>query len=306
MKTAAVTIDVDSLAHYRAIHGLSAFSDEADPIYTIAMPRFWELIEGAGVPATLFLIGADAPQYAEMFAPVVSSGSEVASHSHHHDYRLIERTPEEIAADLHAADTALIPLNGGRRPVGFRAPGYNVSPALLETVAKLGYSYDSSFLPSPMYYAGRWTMIRAYALAGRASRSLSGNLRQWVGPLAPHRIDPSAPFRPDDKGSLVELPMACEPISRMPLFGTLWTTAAKPVCNAMLRSALSKLDCINFEMHAIDLLDRNDHPALPALAEHQRDLQVPSKEKLQRFKTLFHRLANERDVLTLAEIAART
>ena len=49
--SAAITIDVDSLRFYREIHGLPDGPDEDDPIYTIAMPRFWELIEEASVPA---------------------------------------------------------------------------------------------------------------------------------------------------------------------------------------------------------------------------------------------------------------
>ena len=89
---AAISIDVDSIKHYRAIHGLPDQPIEDDPIYTIAMPRFWELLANAGVPATLFLIGADVGQHADAFAPVGETGSEVASHSWSHDYQLTARS----------------------------------------------------------------------------------------------------------------------------------------------------------------------------------------------------------------------
>ena len=70
MKRAAFTIDVDSIRHYYDIHGLPQPEAGTDPIYTIAMPRFWALIREFGIPATLFLIGKDAPEYAEYFTPV--------------------------------------------------------------------------------------------------------------------------------------------------------------------------------------------------------------------------------------------
>ena len=80
MRLAAFTIDVDSLRHYYDIHGLPQPTSAIDPIYTIAMPRFWELIKEFGIPATLFLIGKDAPEYAEYFSPV-ATGEKYSAYS---------------------------------------------------------------------------------------------------------------------------------------------------------------------------------------------------------------------------------
>jgi len=302
-KLAAITIDVDSLRHYRAIHGLPEETLDDDPIYTIAMPRFWSLIEEARVPATLFLIGADAPEHAEVFAPVLATGSEVANHSWSHDYRLITLGDAEIAADLAHGDRALVPLNGGRPIAGFRAPGYNVSASLIHAALALGYTYDSSLLPSPAYFAARAAAISAHAAAGRRSRSLRGNPRQFLGPLDPYHADPDRPWRALAASPLVELPIACDPIARLPLIGTSWALAPRLVQRAMLAAA-RKLSCINFEMHAIDLLDAGDHPALAPLARVQRDLRVPAEKKLGSFSRLFRALADSAEVLTLSAIAS--
>lgn len=36
----------------------------------------------------------------------------------------------------------------GKRPVGFRGPGYSLSPTVLDVLAERGYEYDCSTLPT--------------------------------------------------------------------------------------------------------------------------------------------------------------
>ncbi len=299
----AITIDVDSLRHYRAIHGLTPVPLHDDPIYRVAMHRFWGLIEGLDLSATVFAIGEDAAEHPEAFAAVMRTGSEIASHSHRHDYRLTRQSEQVIADDLACADAALRPLNGGKPIVGFRAPGYNVSPALLQAILQLGYRYDSSLLPSPLYWAARWSVINGYGLLGRESASLGGAAHQFAGPLKPYRTTVETPWSPDPAGPLIEMPMACEPTTRTPLIGTSWVVTPEVVRNTMLDRTLRKLDCVVFEMHAIDLLDTTDDPSLAELAEHQRDLHVPAMKKASAFQQLFHRLKDETEVCTLATLS---
>lgn len=303
MPRAAITIDVDSLGCYGAIHGLSSAPLDEDPIYTIALPRFFTLLREAKIPATLFLIGADAPAHADAFAPVAETGCEIASHSFAHDYRLSKRTPAAIREDLERAHEALVPLSAEGRVVGFRAPGYNTSPALLDAVIARGYAYDSSLLPAPLYFAARAAAIGSYRLRGRRSSSLVGRASAFAGPNAPYRTSSAAPWRPDS-GSLLELPMTVDPLTRTPLFGTALTTFPRRVFRVMLDRALSRVPLFNFEMHAIDLLDANDEGVPEALAKAQADLRVPAHEKLTRLRDLFERLAADADVATLATHAA--
>jgi hypothetical protein len=311
VKRAAITIDVDSLRCYREIHGLGSGSGgtsppadptfapltarfacepdaEEDPIYTRALPRFFGLLEEIHAPATLFLIGADAPRYAAQFAPAKALGAELASHSFAHDYRLIERSGEELKRDLTLADEALRPLDPGL--CGFRAPGYNTSPALFAALTDLKYSYDSSRLPSPAYYLARAAAIRAYAALGRPSQSLTGELSAFTGSLAPHRVH-----------GMLELPMSCEPLSRMPLFGTSIALLPSAIARAFTVRTVRALSYVNFEMHAIDLLDASEVPA--ELAKHQRDLRVPLAKKIAAFRQVFRIFREEAELFTLRDIA---
>jgi len=297
---AAITIDVDSLRHYHSIHGLGADSGEdADPIYDLALPRFWELLDGR--PATLFLIGADAPHHAEAFAPVLPTGSEVASHSFAHDYRLTRVDSEAMAADLAAAEAALTPLNGGRRPVGFRAPGYNQDPALFRLLIDRGYTYDSSLLPAPAYFGVRAAAIGAYSLRGTPSASLMGQPKAFAGPLRPYRTGPEAYWSPEAEGPIWELPIGVEPRTRWPLIGTSWVATPGPVRRSALRALSRRRLPFVFEMHAIDLLDASD-PGIPAeLAARQADLRIPVRTKQRRIGELFEALAADWTLRPLVE-----
>lgn len=297
---ASISIDVDSLRFYRQIHGLPEDRVEDDPIYTIAVPRFFELIESAGVPATLFLVASDASAHPRAFDAVGPTGSEVASHSFQHDYRLSTKTEAEIRADLRAADAALVPLNGGRPILGFRAPGYNVTATLLLEVIALGYLYDSSLLPAPSYFAARAAAISLHRVRGRSSQSLVGHYAQFAGPLGAYRTNADTPWKKVLEGPLLELPMAVEPTTRTPLIGTSLSAFPDRLWRALLERALRRLDFFNFEMHAIDVLDASDHPSLAALAEFQRDLRVPSRTKIDRLAALFRRLGDWGQVETLA------
>ncbi len=295
---ASLSLDVDSLHCYHSIHGLPPPPAGTDPIYQLAMPRFFELIGEEGVPATLFLIGADAPTHAAFFAPAGPTGCEVANHSFSHDYRLTQRTPEQIRTDLRQAHEALLPLAPQGALHGLRAPGYNTSGALLEAAVELGYRYDSSLLPSPAYFLAR---AAAIALHRGRSRSLRGRWQAFTGPLRPYRCELARPWRKVPNGPLLELPIACEPCTRLPLFGTTWSLMPPRLAHMVLRHTLNTLGYVNFELHAIDLLEARE--VSPALARLQPGLGAPVKIKLRALRALIRQLRESARVVTLAALA---
>lgn len=308
MSRAAITLDVDGLRFYGQIHGLSPLRLREDPIYTTALPRFEQLIRNAGIRATVFAVAEDAGRYPEAFKFVAATGSELASHSFAHDYRLSLRPPRDIEADLARAEEVLEPLCstplGAQRGVGgFRAPGYNVSAGLLSTLVRRGYAYDSSLLPAPAYWAARAMAIGRYAWQKKPSVSLPGRLTAFSGPIGPYRTDPETPWRKNPRGSILELPMAVSPRLRLPLIGTSWIMFPARLRRALLEHALAQLPLFNFEMHAIDLLGSSDRGIPSALTEMQPDLRIGIDEKMALFSHLFSTLRRRTDVRPLAEWA---
>src|SRR5665811_1622265 len=64
-------------------------------------------------------------------AALAAEGHELANHSFTHPYDLVRRSRPAIAAEIDAAHGA-IGACAGRAPVGFRAPGYNVSSDVID------------------------------------------------------------------------------------------------------------------------------------------------------------------------------
>src|SRR5256714_4428648 len=186
----SVSVDLDGLGCYAAIHGLDAAllperALQAVPV--AAVSRLCELFAALRLRATFFAIGGevDIPGSARALRAAADSGHEIGSHSHGHDYALSRATPDEIDGDLARAERAIAGAVG-KAPRGFRAPGYTLSPALLELVRTRRYLYDSSLLPSPPYYAAKAAAIALHALRGRRSRSILGGAGQLFSRRAPH------------------------------------------------------------------------------------------------------------------------
>jgi len=280
----SVSVDLDGLGCYAAIHGLSLRLDEPAQraVPEVAVQRFCELFEALGVRATFFVIGRDAGIAPARLRAAAGAGHEIASHSYAHDYALSRRTREEIAQDLALAERAIEDACGSR-PRGFRAPGYTLSPELLDAVRERAYAYDSSLLPSPPYYAAKAAALAVYALRGRRSQSILGSLRQLFAPRGPHR-----------RRGVRELPVATLPGLRAPVIGT--TVLPFPW---LARRAFAG-GHLNLELHGIDALDATDVPQ--EIAGAQPGLRMRAAEKLRRLRRVLETLPGDHRTLEAAAI----
>jgi peptidoglycan-N-acetylglucosamine deacetylase len=275
-----VSVDLDDVACYHDIHGLEAPAPSMRSlVLERCLPRFLELFGELGVRATFFVVGRDLRRDrersgggAEVLRQALAEGHELANHSHAHAYDLVTWSPAAIRADLQACDVALREL--GAEPVGFRAPGYTHDPALVAEVARLGYLYDSSALPSPPYYLAKLGAIAAYALAGRRSRSLARGARAFLGPRRPHR-----------RGDVWELPMSVTPGARLPLIGTSLLCTHRVVARRLAVVAVRE-SYLHLELHALDLADGERDGYARALRRRQPELRVPLAVKRRRLRTL--------------------
>jgi len=101
------------------------------------LDRFVALCESAGGAGTIFAIGRDLRGVvADRLRALTAQGFEIASHSDAHDYRLAQRDPAFIRAEVERGREALSRAIG-RAPEGFRAPGYHLSPALCDALESL-------------------------------------------------------------------------------------------------------------------------------------------------------------------------
>jgi hypothetical protein len=293
---ASVSVDLDGLACYAAIHGIEpgALDERAlRAVPEVATARLCELFAGLGIQATFFVIGAELRQSfaAAAVAAAARAGHEIGSHSQDHDYALSRRERADIDGDLARAEEA-IRAACGAAPRGFRAPGYTLSAALVETVRERGYLYDSSLLPSPLYYGAKAAALALYAVRGRHSRSILGAPAQVFGSRSPHW-----------RSGLRELPLATLPVLRAPVIGTL-IAAVPPRIGLLLARAASAAGHLNLELHGIDVLDGSDG-APAALVAAQPGLRTPASVKLHRLREVLAAVRARAEVATLEKCALR-
>lgn len=132
----------------KAAKDLSTMSHQAYGPQT-ALPRILQLLNDVGVEATFFVPGESARRWPRAVESIMSGGHEIALHSDQHR-PLIGMSPHEQADDLHANIEA---LNGlGARPVGYRAPNWQLTEDTLALLIEAGLRYDSSLMDDDRPY----------------------------------------------------------------------------------------------------------------------------------------------------------
>lgn len=275
MRLAAVSVDLDEIGCYSAIHGLEPpDEDAARAIYRRALPRLARLFAEEGIDATFFVIGADVDEEnGERLRALHAAGHELANHSRSHLYDLTRRSTDTIAAEV-AGGVAAIERCCGERPVGFRAPGYTITDRVFDVLSDLGVRYDSSVFPCPAYYGAKAAAIGAIRLRGRRSHSVVDDPRVLASPADPYRVG-----RPYWRrgGGLLELPIGVSRGPRLPYIGTSVVLSGETGAALLTRSIVGR-PLVNLELHGIDLADAAAD-GLGFLAPHQPDLRRTAAAK---------------------------
>lgn len=303
MLLCAVSVDLDEIPCYSAIHGLPALEgDAAHAIYRRAVPRFERLFDELGIPATFFVIGRDLQDRAAADAVkrLHALGHELGNHTQDHLYDLVKRDAAEIRDQVARGNDALA-LVTGRRPSGFRAPGYTITDTVFDVLGELGMAYDSSVFPCPSYYAAKAAAIASYKLRKRPTHSVIDDIRVLTAPADPYRV--GRPYHGRGNG-LLELPIGVTSdfSARLPYIGTSLLLAGKRGALALTKLIAGR-SLVNLELHGIDLADA-DEDGLSALRPHQPDLRKTLAEKNETLRAVIEAL-HERgyQFVTLADAA---
>ncbi len=312
----AVSIDLDAIDCYYRIHGLGPAPVElAHSILERALPRAARLFAARDLHVTWFVVGRDVDAdgarddrparaaNAERLRALAAAGDELGNHSYSHPYDLAQLSAAEVDLEITRCDRVLRAITA-TAPRGFRAPGYDISPAMLESLAALGYRYDSSVFPAPAYYAAKAAVMAALVLMRRPSGAVLTNPRALVAPTDPYRPSMTAPWR-RGQAPIVELPIAVTPWLRIPAIGTNLLVAPVVIRDRIL-AAMRGRDFFNFELHGIDFADADQDGIPGELVARQPDLRLPIDEKLARLGAILDTIAQTSDFATLADVATVT
>ncbi len=264
-RTATLSIDLDNLWSYlktradRSWESLPSFLD-------VVVPRVIATLGERNLVVTWFVVGRDAAleQNHPLLAEVVRTGHEVGNHSFGHEPWLHRYTPEMLERELALAEDAIQGATG-RRPDGFRSPGFSLSREVLAALERRGYRYDASTLPTFIGPLARAFYLRTAHLPAeeRAERSdLFGPFRDGIRPLKPYRWRLGG-------SKLVEVPITTMPMVRTPIHMSYLVYLAErspALALQYLRSALRlcRLSGVapSLLLHSHDFVGADDVPAL--------------------------------------------
>jgi peptidoglycan/xylan/chitin deacetylase (PgdA/CDA1 family) len=145
-------VDAESVvlhADPRAAGRLSLMSHQAYGPLT-GLPRLLRVLERQGVRSTFFVPGYTAHRHPDAVRAIVDGGHEIAHHGYLHE-RLVD---VDEAAEAEILDRGLAALEqvAGVRPVGYRAPMWELTYNSPRLLAERGFLYDTSLMDADVPY----------------------------------------------------------------------------------------------------------------------------------------------------------
>jgi peptidoglycan-N-acetylglucosamine deacetylase len=301
---ASLSLDLDNLWSYLKIHGDPGW--ESFPSYLdIVVPRVLAFLAERGLRITFFVVGQDAALAAnrQALAALAAAGHEIGNHSFRHESWLHLYSEAELEEELGRAEAAIEEATG-RRPEGFRGPGFSLSAATLAVLARRGYRYDASTLPTFLGPLARAYYFRTAGLTEeqkRQRKALFGTFREGFRPIRPYR------WRVGERG-MVEIPVTTLPFFRTPihLSYVLYLDLLSPALGRLYFNTALRLCRLagvqpSILLHPLDFLGGDDTDALSFFPAMRR----PGAWKVARVSEHLAVLAKGFEVLPMGEHAER-
>jgi polysaccharide deacetylase family protein (PEP-CTERM system associated) len=147
--TNVFTVDVEEWFHVCGVDALSlAHWDRLPSRVQLTTRRLLDMLDGAGVRATFFVVGWLAERHPQLVEEITAAGHEVASHGHLHR-RVYELTRDEFRRDLLRSREALRAAGAGVVTM-FRAPEWSIGDQslwALDVLGEEGFAIDASMAP---------------------------------------------------------------------------------------------------------------------------------------------------------------
>lgn len=299
---ANVSLDLDNKWSYLKTQGGDDW--EGFPSYLdYAVPRVLSFLEDRKLKITVFVIGQDAvlDKNKPSIELIHAAGHEIANHSFNHEPWLHLYKPAELVREFEKTENALKAITG-KRPVGFRGPGFSSSNEVLRTMMNRGYRYDGSTFPT---YLG--PVARAYTfLKSKLSREQKEERKALFGSWR-DGFQSNQPFKwTDGDRELLEIPVTTMPIFKVPIHGSYVLFLAgysKVLAKTYFWMAMKLCRLLGVQpsllLHPLDFLGRDDEPDLsffPAMNQL-------SEDKIEIMASCVDMLTKNFNVLTMEEHA---
>lgn len=304
MTQAAITFDLDGL--HRDLFIQQPSSAERARLRDLAceavVPRILSWLDSLDVSATFFAIGEDVERHPAVFRAMAAAGHEIANHTVSHLRDFSRQPAATIRAEVERGGD-IIASTVGRQPVGFRAPGYTITPVIIETLADLGYLYDASIVPSWSYT----TLKQAFRALGRPEYReflVAQELACAGAPRLPYPIGPDRLFAARPDAALLEIPLTTVGPLQFPFIHGLTTRLPDAGRRLVERIALRR-PFFSLAFHDFEFADKGDLGSLPVSDMTRPHLDVSIDARLARLSTLVARVKRTHTIVTMRDVAVQ-
>jgi peptidoglycan-N-acetylglucosamine deacetylase len=301
---ASLSLDLDNKWSYMKTHGDKGW--ESFPSYLdVVVPRALSMLKAHDLSISFMIVGQDAAldKNHEAMARIPAAGHEIGNHSFHHEQWFHLGQESEIEAELTRAEEQ-IERATGRRPIGFRGPGFVLSRPILDVLSRRGYLYDASTLPTylgPLARAYYFMTSKLTPEEREKRKGLFGGLRDGLRPIDAYRWNLG-------ESRILEIPVTTMPGLKVPIHvsyalyvGVFSLALAKQYFRTAMAICRATGTSPSILLHPLDFLGKEDEPDLsffPAMG-------LPRERKLEIVDSCLGVLAREFEVLSLEAHARR-
>lgn len=211
---ASLSFDLDNQWSYMKTHG--DYGWDSFPSYLdIVIPRVLKFLNDRNLKITFFIVGQDAAldKNFDALRMITEAGHEIGNHSFNHEPWLHLYSEELIESEISQTEEHIERVTG-HKPIGFRGPGYSLSPSVLRVLSRRGYLYDASTLPTFLGPLARLYYFMTTRLSPEEKKNrklLFGSVSDGLRPIRPYK------WKIDESGeSIIEIPVTTMPIFRIP------------------------------------------------------------------------------------------
>jgi hypothetical protein len=210
---ASLSFDLDNQWSYMKTHGDPGW-EKYPSYFDVLVPQVLDVLDRLSLKITFFIIGQDAAldKNKDSLKLLTERGHEVGNHSFHHQQWLHLYSKEELKAEISMAEDCIIKATG-KKPVGFRGPGFSWSPNLLEFLSENGYIYDGSTFPTYLrsmagaFYKGISNLNEEEK---EQVKEIFGSFKEGMRPVKPYN------WKLTSGKTLLEIPVTTIPILKTP------------------------------------------------------------------------------------------
>lgn len=296
-----VSIDTDSLDKiYYAFKNKKL--SENDVTYKKVLPRYLEFFKKRGIKATFFIIGSDikTEYHKSILRRMVKEGHELANHTFNHHLNFSKLTKKEKATEISKCEEVIEKVVG-IKPVGFRAPGWDIDSETMKILEKRKYLYDSSIYPS--YFSIISIGYLFLKNKGLTHSKSMGSLKNTLAPLKKYHPNLNK-IHKKGKSEIMELPINATPFLRLPFFGTfLFVTKSRLLFNYSLEMMnLFKIP-LNYELHAVELFDKDNDKVNDKIKKLRHPcIYTPFKTKKGFYDYIFQKFNKYYNISTIKDL----